>query len=136
VPYLIFYLPWCILEKNHFFPAKILLQNFCSKTRLKYFLFLAMPAYKRLKWKLPILANLSSRVIRLGNFCLLGYFWGLIMIFWNDEVAQNNGVFLGYFVIKQIYYIFTSISSFKTWFAVDILRFLKWFDVDVLGFQI
>ncbi len=33
------------------------------------------------------------------------------MIFWKDEVAQNNGDFLGdflgYFLFKQIYYIFT-----------------------------
>ncbi len=37
----------------------------------------------------------------------LGYFWRLIMIFWKDEVAQNDGNFLGNFLIKQIYYIFT-----------------------------
>ncbi len=29
------------------------------------------------------------------------------MIFWKDEVAQNNLNFLGYFLFKQIYYIFT-----------------------------
>ncbi len=29
------------------------------------------------------------------------------MIFWKDEVAQNNDDFLGYFLLKQIYYIFT-----------------------------
>jgi len=29
------------------------------------------------------------------------------MMFWKDEVAQNNGDFLGYFLFKQIYYIFT-----------------------------
>jgi len=29
----------------------------------------------------------------------LGFFWRLIMIFWKDEVAQNNG----YFLLKQIY---------------------------------
>ncbi len=29
------------------------------------------------------------------------------MIFWKDEVAQNNDDFLGYFLFKQIYYIFT-----------------------------
>ncbi len=29
------------------------------------------------------------------------------MIFWKDEVAQNNGNFGGYFLFKQIYYIFT-----------------------------
>jgi hypothetical protein len=43
---------------------------------------------------------------------------------------------LGYFLIKQIYYIFTSISSFKTWFVVGILGFQKWSYVVVLGFQI
>jgi hypothetical protein len=40
-------------------------------------------------------------------FHQLGYFWKLIVIFWKDEVAQNNGNFLGYFLFKQIYYIFT-----------------------------
>jgi hypothetical protein len=39
-------------------------------------------------------------------FHQLGYFWRLIMIFWEDEVAQYNGDFLGYFLFKQIYYIF------------------------------
>jgi len=58
------------------------------------------------------------------------------MIFWKDEVAQNNGYFLGYFLFKQIYSFFTKISSFKAWFVVGILRFQKWFVVDVLGFQI
>ncbi len=69
-------------------------------------------------------------------FCQLGYFKRLIMISWKDEVAQNNGDFLGYFLLKPIYYIFTWISSFITWFVVGILRFQKWFDVDVLGCQI
>ncbi len=41
------------------------------------------------------------------------------MIFWKDEAAQNNG----YFLFKQIYYIFTQMSSFETWFAESILRF-------------
>jgi hypothetical protein len=45
------------------------------------------------------------------------------MIFWKDEVAQNNVDFLGYFLLEHIYYILTSISSFKTWFVVGILRF-------------
>jgi hypothetical protein len=27
--------------------------------------------------------------------------------FWKDEVAQNNGDIVGYFLFKQIYYIFT-----------------------------
>jgi hypothetical protein len=38
-------------------------------------------------------------------------------------------------LFKQIYYIFTQISSFRTWFVVGISRFQKWFDVDVYGFQ-
>ncbi len=29
------------------------------------------------------------------------------MIFWKDEVAHNNVYFLGYFLFKLIYYIFT-----------------------------
>ncbi len=40
-----------------------------------------------------------------------------------DEVAQNNDDFWGCFLFKQIYYIFTLISSFKTWFVEGILRF-------------
>jgi hypothetical protein len=40
-------------------------------------------------------------------FWQLGYFWRLIMIFWKDEVAQNNGNFWGYFLFKQMYNIFT-----------------------------
>ncbi len=40
-------------------------------------------------------------------FCQLGYFGRLIMISWTDEVAQNIGNFLGYFLFQQIYYIFT-----------------------------
>ncbi len=40
-------------------------------------------------------------------FHQLGYFLRLIMIFCKDEVAKNNGDFLGFFLYKQIYYIFT-----------------------------
>ncbi len=65
-------------------------------------------------------------------FRQLGYFWRLIIIFWKDEVAQNNSNLWGYFLLMQIYHIFTYISSFKTWF----LRFQKRFDLDVSGFQI
>ncbi len=72
----------------------------------------------------------------LANFSQLGYFWMLIMTFSKDKVAQINGNILGYFLLKQIYYIFTLISSFKIWFVVAILSFWKWFDVDDLGFQI
>jgi hypothetical protein len=45
--------------------------------------------------------------------------------FFKDEVAQRNGNNLGYFLIWQIYLIFTQTSSFKTWFVVGILRFSK-----------
>jgi hypothetical protein len=57
------------------------------------------------------------------------------MIFGEDEVAQSNGNILGYFLFKQIYYIFTLTGMFKTWFVVGILSFQKWFDVDILDFQ-
>jgi hypothetical protein len=40
-------------------------------------------------------------------FCQMGYFWKLNAIYWKDEVAQNSGDFLDYFLVKQIYYIFT-----------------------------
>jgi hypothetical protein len=52
---------------------------------------------------LALLAGWPDWVI----FHQLGYFWRLIIIFWKDKVAQNNGVILGYFLFKQIYYIFT-----------------------------
>ncbi len=54
----------------------------------------------------------ERRVTRLGNFFQLGYFWRPIMIFWKDEVAQNNGDFLGNFLFQQIYYIFTQKKQF------------------------
>ena len=41
------------------------------------------------------------------DWAIFRYFWRLIMIFWKDEVAQRNGDILGYFLLKQIYYIFT-----------------------------
>ncbi len=44
---------------------------------------------------------------QIGKILPIGYFWRLIMIFWKDEVGQNNGDFLSYFLFKQIYYIFT-----------------------------
>ncbi len=44
----------------------------------------------------------NSRVTRLGNFCQFGLFWRLIMIFWKDEVAQNDDYILVYFLFKQI----------------------------------
>ncbi len=44
--------------------------------------------------------------------------------------------FCATFLPKLIYYIFTEISSFKTWFVAGILRFQKWFDVDVLYFLV
>ncbi len=34
-------------------------------------------------------------------------FGGLLLFFWKEEVAQNKGDFGGYFLYKQIYYIFT-----------------------------
>jgi hypothetical protein len=68
-------------------------------------------------------------------FHQLGYIWRLIIIFWKDEVAPSNDIILGYFLLKQIYYIFTQIDMFKTWFVASILRFQKWLDVDILDFQ-
>jgi hypothetical protein len=44
-------------------------------------------------------------------FHQLGYLWRLIMIFWKDEVAQNNGNFWGYFLFKQIYFISKPVSK-------------------------
>ncbi len=69
-------------------------------------------------------------------FCQLGYFWMPIVPVWKDEVAQRNGDILGYLLLKQLFDIFTKISSFKIWFVVGILRFQKWFVVDVSDFKI
>jgi hypothetical protein len=52
-------------------------------------------------------------------------------------VAQSTGGdILGYFCLKQCFYIFTIISSFKAWFVEAILRVQKGLDVDALEFQI
>ncbi len=69
-------------------------------------------------------------------FCQLGYFWMPIVPVWKDEVAQRNGDILGYLLLKQLLYVITKISSFKTWFVVGILRFQKGFVVDVSDFKI
>ncbi len=58
------------------------------------------------------------------------------MIFEKDEVAQSNGDIMGCFLFGQIYYIFTEVGKFKTWFVVGILRFQKWLDVGILDFQL
>ncbi len=73
---------------------------------------------------LPMLSVvMTSRVTRLGNLSAIGLLLDAHYDFFKDDVAQNNGDFLGYFLFKLIYYIFTYISSFKTWFVVGILRF-------------
>ncbi len=54
--------------------------------------------------------------------------------FWKNEIAQSNDTILGYFLFKQIYYIFTYTGIFKTWLVVNILRFQKLFDEDILDF--
>ncbi len=40
-------------------------------------------------------------------FTNLANFGSSFWFFWKDEVAQNDGEFLGYFLFMQIYYIFT-----------------------------
>jgi len=40
-------------------------------------------------------------------FCQFCYFWMPIMTFCKDEVAKINGEILGYFLLEQIFYIFT-----------------------------
>ncbi len=96
------------------------------------------PPLPLLRFIIKILCRLFTVYVAAGwqdwaIFRQLGYFWRLIMIIWKDEVAQRNGDILGYFLFKQINYIFTEISSFRTRFVVGIRRFHKWFDVDVLG---
>jgi hypothetical protein len=56
-------------------------------------------------WKLGKFANV--RVTRLGNFLPIGLLLEALYDFWKDEVVENNGDFLGYFLFKQIYYIIT-----------------------------
>ncbi len=51
--------------------------------------------------------SIYFRVTRLGYFLSIGLLLAAYMIFWKDEVAQNNGDIWGYFMFKQIYYIFT-----------------------------
>jgi hypothetical protein len=58
------------------------------------------------------------------------------MIFRKNEVAQRNVNILGYFLSKQIYYIFTLIGVFKTWFIVGIFKYQTWFNIIFLEFQI
>jgi hypothetical protein len=72
-------------------------------------------------------------VTRLGDFLLIGLLLESHCDLKKDEVAQINGNILGYFLIKQIYYI---LSNFKTWFVAGILRFQKWFVVDDLDSEI
>ncbi len=56
------------------------------------------------------------------------------LTFWKGEVAERNGDILGYFLLRQMFYTFTKISSFIVEFVI--LGFKKWFYVDVLDFQI
>ncbi len=42
-----------------------------------------------------------------GFFANWATFGASLWFFWKDEVAQNNGDILGYFLFEQIYYIFT-----------------------------
>jgi hypothetical protein len=44
---------------------------------------------------------------QIGNFLPSGLLLEVHYDFWKDEVAQNNGNILGYFLFWQIYYIFT-----------------------------
>jgi hypothetical protein len=46
------------------------------------------------------------RVTRLGYFLPIGLLFEAHYDFLKDEVAENNGDILGFFLLKQIYYIF------------------------------
>jgi hypothetical protein len=67
--------------------------------------------------------SMTNRVTRFVDFLPFVLLLEAHYDFLIDEVAQNNGDFLGHFLFKHIYYIFALISSFKTWFVVGILRF-------------
>ncbi len=99
-------------------------------------LYLGLPRYGKNNQVYELTKTSAIGVTRLGNFLPIGLLLEAHYDFFKDEVAQRNGDILCYFLLKQIYYIFTSISSFITWFVVGILRFQKRSDVDVLGFQI
>jgi hypothetical protein len=44
---------------------------------------------------------------QIGRFFLpIGLLMEAHYVFWKDKAAQNNGDFLGYFLFRQIYYIY------------------------------
>jgi len=103
--------------------TKIRLFSLVHLRQDKLFPFVLKQEY--LHWRLTVLyLSLSvgtpwneccfiGRVTRLGYFSPIGLFWKLIVMFCNVEVAQRNGNILGYFLVCQIFYIFTHINFFK-----------------------
>jgi hypothetical protein len=57
------------------------------------------------------------------------------MTFWKEEVAQKGYHFELLFT-EVMFYIFTKISSHKTWSGVGIFKFQKWFKADLLDLLI
>jgi hypothetical protein len=68
----------------------------------------------------------------MGVLLSMGLLLKLSEIF--EQMKQSK--ILGHFLQKQIFYLLTCISNFKTRFVVGNLSFQKWFDTDVLDFQI
>ncbi len=52
---------------------------------------------------------------KLGDFCPLGYFWKLLVIYLKDEVAQRNVTFWATFCLTKFFSICILISCFKIW---------------------
>jgi hypothetical protein len=57
--------------------------------------------------KMKGLISLWFRVTRLGNFCLLGNFWNLTVIFLYPKEVST---YFGYFLLSQNFYIFIGIN--------------------------
>jgi hypothetical protein len=68
-------------------------------------------------------------------FRKFGYFSKLSMNFFKWSSPQDGDI-LATFSLSIFSYIFTLLSSFKTWDAGSIFKSQKWFVVDVLDFQI
>ncbi len=73
---------------------------------------------------------------QIGHFLPIGLLLKAHNDFLRRQSSPTNVNILGYFLQKANFYIFTRISSFKTWLVVAIFRFQNLFDVDVFDFQI
>ncbi len=68
-------------------------------------------------------------------FCQFGYFWMPIVTFWKEEVAQDNGDILDYFLLWHFLHLHLN-KHFQNMVCWGILRLQKCFFADVSGIQI